>query len=241
MPHFSTLQSITLRSSGRFALLSSLTIAVVVALQIATARAQEPALPQPAAQEQRTPSPPADAPNPTATVPPPLLIPPDILPMPDSSAPLGSTPNVPSVQQLDEELKPKPLSEASENYRLQIEWRKLRNQATNDPAVKAARAATERAHTDLERRGLLAKYFNVFFDKMIAIGPPEMKAYLNDHRREYLRALPQPRVRPMPGVAAAAAAPPIIKRDRAGEPATLSGTALTTPSPSPSISPVGLP
>ncbi|MBA3883839.1 MAG: hypothetical protein H0X73_14320 [Chthoniobacterales bacterium] len=196
-----------------------------------TVRAQEVALPEPVT-EDTTPLPAATSPSPTATIPPPQLIPPDVLPMPDPSAPPGTASGLSAVQQLDEELKPKPLSQESENYRLHVEWRKLRNQATNDPGVKAARAATERARNDVERRQLLANYFNVYFDKMIAIGPPEMKAYLNDRRREHLRSLPQPRVRPLSDEAAAQ-----LKRERATQSTAALGTALSAPSPRPSKSP----
>lgn len=162
--------------------------------------AQEAVLPK-AVPEDPTEQP---APAPTAAssatpIPPPLLIPPDVLPMPDPSAVPGvpSLP-VPTIQQLDEELKPKQLSPAADEYRRKIEWRKLRNQVQNDAIVKAALADTERARNDLEKRKLLARYFNILFDKMIAIGPADMKAYLNDRRREQLGALPQPRVRPTP-------------------------------------------
>ncbi len=232
MHHFSTLRSVTTRPCEHFALLHSLAIAVTLVLTLTPVRAQEVALPEPATEDRTTPTPATTAPAPTATIPPPQLIPPDVLPMPDPPSPLGTAPGLPAVQQLDEELKPKPLSQESENYRLHVEWRKLRNQATNDPGVKAARAATERARNDVERRQLLANYFNVYFNKMIAIGPPEMKAYLDDRRREHLRSLPQPRVRPLSDEASAQ-----LKRERGGQSTAALGTALSAPSPSPSTSP----
>ncbi len=216
----------------RFASLRSLAAAVTLVLTSATVRAQEVALPERATDDGTTPLPATTTPSRTPSSPPPQLIPPDVLPMPDPSAPPGTAPGLPAVQQLDEELKPKPLSQESENYRLHVEWRKLRNQATNDPGVKAARAATERARNDVERRQLLANYFNVYFDKMIAIGPPEMKAYLDDRRREHLRSLPQPRVRPLSDEASAQ-----LKRERGGQSTAALGTALSAPSPSPSTSP----
>jgi hypothetical protein len=125
------------------------------------------------------------------------LIPPDILPMPDPSAPpVQST--QPTLEQLDEALKPKSISKAAEDYRLLIEWRKLRNRVQNEPEVKAAFAEAQHARTDLEKRHLLAQYFNLLFDREIALGGAQMKDYLNDRRREHLGALPQPRVRPTP-------------------------------------------
>lgn len=216
----------------RFASLRSLAAAVTLVLTSTTVRAQEVALPERATDDGTTSLPATTTPSRTPSSPPPQLIPPDVLPMPDPSAPPGTAPGLPAVQQLDEELKPKPLSQESENYRLHVEWRKLRNQATNDLRVKAARAATERARNDVERRQLLANYFNVYFDKMIAIGPPEMKAYLDDRRREHLRSLPQPRVRPLSDEAAAQ-----LRRERAAQSTAALGTALSAPSPSPSKSP----
>ncbi|MBA3882643.1 MAG: hypothetical protein H0X73_07995 [Chthoniobacterales bacterium] len=227
MDHLRTLLTITARRAEAFALLCGAAAIVSMPLTGVNAGAQEVVLPEPRTQETTAPAPPA---NPRATIPPPQLIPPDILPMPDPSAPPGTAPDLPTVEQLDEELKPKPLSQASENYRLQIEWRKLRNRATNDPTVKAARTAAESARTDLERRQSLAKYFNIFFDKMIALGSPEMEGYLNDRRREHLRSLLQPRVRPMSYAAAA-------KSERA-TPATTalgSGLAARSPTPRPSL------
>ncbi|MBA3273667.1 MAG: hypothetical protein H0T11_07325 [Chthoniobacterales bacterium] len=188
-----------------------LTATVTCWLASTAADAQEVALPEASPEESAQPSvtpaaataepAPTVAPSapsaPIAPIAPPLLIPPDILPMPDPTVPPTAETGVPSIEELDEQLKPKPLSPATENYRLHIEWRKLRNQAQNDPAVKAALAKTDRAPTDLQKRILLLNYFNVFFDKMIAI-KPDMKDYLNDRRREHINALPQPRVRPLP-------------------------------------------
>lgn len=146
----------------------------------------------PTQQPTATPAPATPAP----TIPPPQLIPPDILPMPDQSVLPSATPAGPTLQQLDEALKPKPLSEATENYRRHIEWRKLRNRTQNDPEVKAALAVAEKTRTDLQKRKLMARYYEVFYARAAALGPPDFKAYLMDRKREALNALPQPRVRP---------------------------------------------
>jgi hypothetical protein len=161
-------------------------------------KAQDVALPSPApeASPQPTSPPPGTTVTPAPNEAPPPLIPADILPMPDAPTTLA-TPAPPPLQQLDEELKPKPLSAAAEEFRLRLEWRKLRNQVQNDPEVRAARAASDRARTDLERRKLLAAYFNIFADRAIAMAP-QMKNYVNDRRRESLGSLAQPRVRPTP-------------------------------------------
>ncbi len=167
--------------------------------------------------------------TPGATIPPPQLIPPDILPMPDQSTLTPPPPVLPTLEQLDEQLKPKPLSPAAEDYRLRIEWRKIRNRIENDASVRAALAATERAGSDVERRKLLAAYFNLFTDKAIAFAPG-MKNYLNDRRRDYLGSLAQPRVRP------SAFPSPTAKAKATATPAARSGlpSASVSPSPSPS-------
>lgn len=123
------------------------------------------------------------------------LIPPDLLPPPSATPPVPP-PDPPSIKELDESLKPKPRSAAAENYRLHIEWRKIRNQVQNDAKVKAALAEAEKAPTDLEKRKLLARYYQVFYARAAAIAPAELRNYLNDRKREALNSLPQPRVRP---------------------------------------------
>ncbi|MFN2475850.1 MAG: hypothetical protein ABR526_05850 [Chthoniobacterales bacterium] len=210
-------------------------------LSAAVAAGQDVALPQSSPAEPSEPvSPTPAAPGAPTPVPPPQIIPPDVLPMPDASALLpGTTPaGIPTIQQLDEELKPKQLSPAAEDYRRRIEFRKLRNQVQNNPAVKAALAASDRARTDLEKRALLGRYINVFFDRMIAVGPPDLKGYLNDRRREQLGALPQPRVRPG-SVPAPSPKPKVVVAKTT--PAVMASPALPVSSPTPSPSPARLP
>lgn len=211
---------------ARLPLLGSL--AAIATLIVSQLHGQEVTLPEATPPEQATPVPAATAASPASRVQPPELIPSDVLPMPDAAPLPGTATQVPSIEQLDEELKPKPLSEAAENFRMKIEWRKLRNQAQNDPGVKAAHAAAEQARTDLERRRLLAKYFNAFFDKMIALGSPEMKAYLNARRLEHLRSLPQARVRPL-SVTELAASKKTTEGDNSSR--TSSHSVLASPSP----------
>jgi hypothetical protein len=153
--------------------------------------AQDTPLPSPDTQD------PAPSVTPAPSVPPPQLIPPDILPPPDT-APVPPPPNIPTIPQLDEGFAIKPMNEAAEKRRLHIEWRKIRNRTENHPKVKAALDAAEKARTDLERRKLLREYYEIFYARAIAIGPPDMKQYLIDRKNEQLVALPQPRVRPDP-------------------------------------------
>lgn len=97
---------------------------------------------------------------------------------------------------LDQGFSPAPLSAAAESQRQHVEWRRLRNAVQNDADLKAAlRAATE-ARTDLEKRKLLGRYYDLFYDRMIARAAPDMKIYLLARKREAVGLLPQPRVRP---------------------------------------------
>ncbi len=147
---------------------------------------QEPPLPQGDANPSATP-----AAAPSLAMPPPQLIPDDVLPPP---APAAAAPD---VRQLDEAFKQGPLTPASAEYRLRVEWRKLRNVVMNDLAIKAARANAERARTDLEKRKRLAAYYQLLYTKLTALAQsPELKAYLAVRREEKLQTLPQPRVRP---------------------------------------------
>ena len=184
----------------------------VTAAACATANAQEPALPQPDTQD-----PPPAAPLPSI----PQLLPDDILP----AATPG--PNAPSLPQLDEVFKDNPLTHATAEQRARIEWRKLRNAAINDPALKAARAEAEAAPTDLEKRKLLRRYYEMLYAKITPRGStPEVRRYLNDRKNDHLNALPQPRVRPE-------TVPPPAPPAPAGSPAQ----PTPSPTPQPSISP----
>ena len=219
-----------------------LILSVMLCLMASGLRAQDPVLPKPETQD------PAAEPSPTPgpiDVPPPELIPADILPPPDPAAP-APTLDIPTIEQLDEGLKPPPLSPAAEAHRLHVEWRKLRNQAQNDPRVKAALAEADAARTDLQRRKLLARYFDIFHARMIALAPPQMKNYLLDRKREALAALPQPRVRPEtapkptppPAAAPGATASPSPSPSPSGT-APMSKAAYASPSPSPAGSSLG--
>ena len=223
--------------------LSPLLLPIVVLICCAAGwplAAQDAPLPRPATQ---VPAPLEPTPTPAPNSPPaaPALIPADILPAPNPAAP-APMPDIPTIEQLDQAMSPPPLSAAAEAHRLHVEWRKLRNQAQNDARVKAALAKADAARTDLERRRLLARYFEIFHARMIAIAPPEMKDYLVTRKREALAALPQPRVRPetapkqtpSPAAAAAVASASITAAPSPTVPT--SAAAYASPSPSPSSS-----
>jgi len=165
------------------------TCAAVIYASLSVLHAQDAPLPQPDAQD------PAATPSPAPIAPPPLLIPPDILPPPDA-APEPPAPNLPSIPQLDEGFKIGPINQPAETRRLHAEWRKLRNRVENDPQVRTARVTAEKARTDLQKRKLLRRYYDVLYAKMSALAEPGFRPYLNDRKKEALAALPQPRVRP---------------------------------------------
>ncbi|MGI8819822.1 MAG: hypothetical protein ACR2ID_02955 [Chthoniobacterales bacterium] len=163
-------------------------VACLLALATAPLRAQRTVLP--AGSEE-------DASARVLPTPPPRLIPDDVLP---ATPPAGSAarPTLPSLPELDASLLPPSLSPAADGYRRLIAWRKLRNLAQNDPEAKAALASAEAARTDLEKRKLLGRYYNVLYAKMTANAPADMKPYLQDRKRELQAGLPQPHVRPTP-------------------------------------------
>ena len=159
-------------------------------------RAQEP--PLPAATET-----PAPSPNPSASVRPQIDIP-DI-PLSVEPTPLvpntSATPkkNVPSITELDAAFQHSSLGQAAEEQRLHLEWRKLKNRATLDPGVMAAKKAIDSARTDLDKRNLRRAYYKIFYARMQALADtPELNAYLEQKKNAELTALAQPRVRPEP-------------------------------------------
>ena len=212
-----------------------LSLAAVCALGALQLRGQDAPLPKPETQDPA----PAAGETPLPTPPPTQLIPSDILPAPDPAAP-PPTLDIPTIGELDEGLKPPPLSPAAEAQRQHIEWRKLRNRVQNEPRVKAALAEADAARTDLERRKLLARYYELFHARMIAIAPPDMKPYLLTRKEQAVAALPQPRVRPetapKPSATPAAGASPSGSPSPTPTPLPTSADAYASPSPSPGTS-----
>jgi hypothetical protein len=173
---------------------------VVAALLVATActlAAQQPDLPKPESEE------PAASPAPSARSSPspaPESIPQQPLSPEERAALLAQPPPVvPSITELDEPFKDKPISPLAEAAERRAQWRELRNRVANDADLRAVRRKAEAARTDLEKRKLMRAYYELYFGKMIALTPdPGLKSYLNDRKNEHVRALPQPRVRPSP-------------------------------------------
>lgn len=155
-------------------------------------RAQEP--PLPAATETPTASPSVrpelNIPDIPLTVEPAPLVP-NTSPAPNKSAP--------PLQELDAAFKRSSLGQAAEEQRMHVEWRKLKNRTVDDPEIVAAKAAAEKARTDLEKRNLLRAYYKLHYARMQALAStPELKAYLEEKKKAMLRDLDQPHVRPNP-------------------------------------------
>ena len=108
-------------------------------------------------------------------------------------------PNIPDLSQLDAAFKQSPMAKEVVEYRLHVEWRKLLNEVANDPDVVAAKVAADRARTDLNKRNLMRKYYEIYYGRMRArAGTPELKAYVDAMRVAHQNSLAQPSVRPTP-------------------------------------------
>src|SRR5947207_8877127 len=154
--------------------------------------AQEP--PLPAATETPAPSPSA---RPQLEIPDiPMTVEPSPLVPNTSPAPKK---NVPALSELDAAFQHSSLGAAVEEQRLHLEWRRLKNRASADPEVIAAKKATETGRTDLDKRNLMRAYYKIFYARMQALAEtPEIKAYLEQRKKDSLNNLAQPRVRPEP-------------------------------------------
>jgi uncharacterized surface protein with fasciclin (FAS1) repeats len=105
-------------------------------------------------------------------------------------------PDLPAVSQLDEAFKRRSLGKKGDEQQLHIEWRQLKNQVANDPAVRAAKAATHTVRTDLEKRKRLRDYYNIYYERMSALAAtPEMKLALEALKSLHIGATTQPKVR----------------------------------------------
>ncbi len=155
-------------------------------------QAQEP--PLPAATETPAPSPSA---RPQVNIPDiPIEVEPSPLVPNTSPAPKKT---LPSISELDTAFQHSSLGAAAEEQRLHLEWRKLKNRASLDPEVIAAKKVvdTARPRTDVEKRNLMRTYYKVFYAHMQALAEtPEIKPYLEQKKKEALNSLAQPTLRP---------------------------------------------
>jgi hypothetical protein len=153
---------------------------------------QEP--PLPSATETPAPSPSVrpqiDIPDIPMTVEPSPLV-------PNTSATPKKT--MPSISELDTAFQHSSLGQAVEEQRMRLEWRKLKNRGSLDPEVVAAKKAIDSARTDVDKRNLMRAYYKIYYAHMQALAEtPEIKAFLEQKKKEILNSLAQPRVRPEP-------------------------------------------
>ncbi|HEY2140220.1 MAG TPA: hypothetical protein VGH00_09080 [Chthoniobacterales bacterium] len=159
---------------------------------VAALHAQEP--PLPAATETPAPSPSGrprlEIPDIPMEVEPPTLVP-NTLATPKKT--------MPSMTELDAAFQHSSLGQAAEEQRLHLEWRKLQNRASVDPEVVAAKKAIPTARTDVDKRNLMRAYYKIYYAHMQALAETaEIKAYVEQKKKEILNGLTQPHVRPEP-------------------------------------------
>jgi hypothetical protein len=142
----------------------------------------------------------APSPTPTAIPESTLTLIPSPLPSPTgTSAATLAGPEMPDLSQLDQLFKQSAPGKEAAAYRAHVEWRELKNQTVNDPAVVVAKRAAEAATTDLEKRNRLRAYYEIFYARMQALAStPEMADYLGRMKKAHLNLLDQPHVRPTP-------------------------------------------
>jgi hypothetical protein len=164
--------------------------AVTLLLLVAVAAAQEPPLPATTATPVASPSVRPELNIPDIPIEPQPLVP-NTSPTPKKS--------MPSIQELDTAFQHSSLGAGVEEQRLHLEWRKLQNQASDDPEVVAAKKAIDRAHTDPEKRDLARAYYKIFYAHMLALAEaPDVRGYLEQKRNEAINGLAQPHLRPEP-------------------------------------------
>ena len=146
--------------------------------------------------------------------------------------PASELPDLPELSQLDEIFKQTSLGKTADEFRVHIEWRRLRNRVANDPEVIAARKAADAAHTDLEKRQRVRRYYDVYYTRMQALADrPEIKAALEAMKTQHVGLADQNHVRPSPSPSATAtpAAEAVGEAEERPSPGS--------PSPSPSAPP----
>ncbi|HSV62361.1 MAG TPA: hypothetical protein VLH83_03370 [Chthoniobacterales bacterium] len=170
----------------------SLLLVTATALVARLAIGQEPPLPEATS----TPAPSPSA-RPQLNIPDiPIEVEPTPLVPNSSPAPKKS---LPSIQELDTAFQHSSLGAAVEEQRLHLEWRKLQNRVSQDPEVIAAKKAIARGLTDPEKRDLTRAYYKIFYGRMLALAEtPEVKAYLEQKKKDAINGLAQPHLRPEP-------------------------------------------
>ena len=106
---------------------------------------------------------------------------------------------LPSLQELDTAFQHSSLGQSVEEQKMHVEWRKLQNLAGRDPEVIAAKNAIPKARTDPEKRDLMRAYYKIFYARMLAVAEtPDVKAYVEQKKKDAINGLAQPRLHPQP-------------------------------------------
>ena len=170
--------------------MKSAIVVLFVTFAGAMAFAQEPPLPAPTSTPAASPSarPELNIPEIPMTVEPSPLVP-NTSPTPKKI--------LPSIQELDTAFQHSSLGAAVEEQRLHLEWRKLQNRVSQDVDVIAAKKAIAGAVTDPEKRDLTRAYYKIFYGRMVALAEtPDVKAYLEQKKKDAINGLAQPHLRP---------------------------------------------
>jgi hypothetical protein len=174
-------------------LLSALLIASARATEAQSSPSPDNASTQAAAAQNST-ALPAPSPSATAPVEPPSLIPPNVLPAPGE---LPKIPTIPDLEQLNNFFRQTSLGKAADEHRLHLQMAALESRIRNDEDLHAAKAAADRAPTDLEKRHRLRAYYELYYGKLIALADSDdLKKYLDAQKAAHELTLLQPRVRP---------------------------------------------
>jgi hypothetical protein len=154
-----------------------------------------------------------------------------------TATPAPELPDLPELSQLDEVFKQTSLGKTADEFRMHIEWRRLRNRVANDPEVIAAKKEADAARTDLEKRERIRRYYKIYYTRMEALTDrPEIKAGLEDMKQKHVGLADQNRVRPSPS--ATTAPETTVAPEKADEPAERpSPLTSTVESPSPTPTP----
>ena len=167
------------------------TSALFLALLAVAAMGQEPPLPAATSTPSTSPSARPELNIPDIPVEPSPLVP--------NTSPVPKKKDVPSIQELDTAFQHSSLGAAVEEQRLHLEWRRLKNRASDDPEVVAAWKAIAGARTDPEKRDLTRAYYKIFYAHMLALADaPDVRAYLENRKNESINNLAQPHLRPTP-------------------------------------------
>src|ERR1051325_125158 len=120
-----------------------------------------------------------------------------------TATPASELPDLPELSQLDEVFKQTSLGKTADEFRMHVEWRRLRNRVANDPEVIAAKKEADTARTDLEKRERIRRYYKIYYARMEALSDrPEIKAGLEDMKQKHVGLADQNRVRPSPSPSA---------------------------------------